>query len=325
MSTTREFDNILNECLERILVRGDTIEQCLGSYPEQATELRSLLETALTTKQATAITPRLEFRERARYQFQAALREAEQKRAPRSFFSWQPRWATVVATALAVFLLGGGGTVAAASNSLPDEPLYPVKLASEQVRLALTPSPIGKADLYLKLTDERVAEITAMAERGRTKHVEEATERLNEHLVAVVALTAPQGAMPVGIMMAPSTQMATSQEALAEPPLAAPPASEITMPEARQAPVKGMVVPAATPAPLRLGNASDNRTSSKEFTRLDKEARVKIIIARRAAENAEALHKALEHAPESCKPALRRAIALSEEGYRQALRSLEDD
>ena len=33
---SREFDNILDECLERLLVKGETIEQCLQSYPEHA-------------------------------------------------------------------------------------------------------------------------------------------------------------------------------------------------------------------------------------------------------------------------------------------------
>ena len=33
---SKEFNNVLNECLERLLVKGETMEQCLRSYPEQA-------------------------------------------------------------------------------------------------------------------------------------------------------------------------------------------------------------------------------------------------------------------------------------------------
>jgi len=33
------FEDILNTCLDRITLKGDTIEQCLESYPEQAVEL----------------------------------------------------------------------------------------------------------------------------------------------------------------------------------------------------------------------------------------------------------------------------------------------
>ena len=75
MKKSREFDNILDECLERLLLKGETVEQCLASYPEQAAELEPLLHTALITKKASAIEPRHEFRARARYQFDSALRE----------------------------------------------------------------------------------------------------------------------------------------------------------------------------------------------------------------------------------------------------------
>ncbi len=87
MRKSREFDNVLDECLERLLVKGETVEQCLRSFPEHADELEPLLETALATKQASAIQPRPEFRDRARYQFYAALQERERKRS-RPFFSW---------------------------------------------------------------------------------------------------------------------------------------------------------------------------------------------------------------------------------------------
>ena len=151
MKKTKEFDNILNECLERVLTKGETIEQCLASYPAYAAELEPLLQTSLVTKKALAIKPRPEFRERARHQFRSALQEMEQERERRFFlFNWQPRWATAIIAVL-VLLLASGGTVAAAGNSMPDEPLYQVKLATEAVRLTLTPSALGKAELYAKL------------------------------------------------------------------------------------------------------------------------------------------------------------------------------
>ncbi len=185
MKSTKEFDNILNECLERLLVKGETLEQCLAHYPEQAVALKPLLETALMAKQASAIHPRPEFRTRARYQFHAALQAATAKRG---FFplAW-PRWATVVAVAL-VLLLAGGSTVVTASNSVPDEPLYAVKLATEEVRLVLTPAGIGKAELHAKLADRRVAEIVSIANRADPERLEKVADRLNNHLIMVVVL-----------------------------------------------------------------------------------------------------------------------------------------
>ena len=129
----KEFDNILNECLERLLINGESIEQCLQSYPEQAAELKPLLQTALTTKQVSAIQPRAEFKASARYEFHLALQEMASWK-PLSIFNWFPRWATIATTAL-VLLLTGSGTVAAASHSMPDDFLYPVKLVTEEVQL----------------------------------------------------------------------------------------------------------------------------------------------------------------------------------------------
>jgi hypothetical protein len=202
MKTNKEFDNILNQCLERLLVEGETIEQCLQSYPEQAAELKPLLETALVAKKASAIQPRAEFKARARYQFRSALQEIASRRS-RPFLGWFPRWATVV-TIVLVLLLVGGGTVAAAGNSMPDDTLYPVKLATEQARLTLTPSQIGKAKLCAELADKRVAEIIYMANKGDARQVELITQRLDERLgmLAVLALAQKAGGEPR--MLAPS-------------------------------------------------------------------------------------------------------------------------
>jgi hypothetical protein len=196
MKRTREFDNILEECLERVLIKGETVEQCLAAYPEHAAELEPLLQTVLVAKEASAIKPRPEFRERASYQFQAALREMGARKS-RSFFSQQPQWATAVIVVI-VLLLAGSGTVVAAGNSLPDEPLYQVKLATETVRLALTPSALGKAELYVKLADKRVAEIIEMADKGEAEQVEQTAQRLNMHLLAMASLAVSGGGEQVG-------------------------------------------------------------------------------------------------------------------------------
>ena len=186
---SKEFDNILDECLERLLVKGETIEQCLQSYPEQAANLKPLLQTALATREAVAIQPPAEFKARARYQFRSALQEvASPRRHP--FLGWLPRWATVVAIVLAVLLVGGG-IIAAAGYSMPDNLLYPVKLATEQVQLTLTPSDIGKAKLCAKFADRRVAEIIYMANKGDAQQVEVITQRLDERLVMLARLTSP--------------------------------------------------------------------------------------------------------------------------------------
>lgn len=182
----RQFDNILEQCLERLLVKGETIEECLASYPQQAEALKPLLQTAAAAKRIRTLEPSPEFRAKARYQFHRALQEAaSRKRSP--FFAWRSRWATAVAAVL-VLLLASGSMVAAASNSMPDEPLYHVKLAVEQLQLRLTPSALGKANLYARLADRRVAEIKRMAQKGNVSLIELVTRRLDNQLTMIASL-----------------------------------------------------------------------------------------------------------------------------------------
>ena len=186
MKKGREFDDILNECLDKLLVKDATVEQCLASYPEQADELKPLLQVAVATRMTATVQPRPDFRARARYQFHAALQEIEGK-SGRIFFRWLPQWAAVV-TVVLVLLLAGSGTVAAASNSMPDEPLYQVKLATEQVWLTLNFSDMGKARLNAVLADRRVAEIIYLAGKGDARRVEAITRRLDKYLAMMAML-----------------------------------------------------------------------------------------------------------------------------------------
>jgi len=279
MRKSPEFDNILNECLERVLLGGETVDRCLESHPQQAEELKPLLDTVLAASLASAIQPRPEFRARARYDFLSALRATEPGKR-RAFLGWQPAWATAIA-AILVLLLAGGGTAAAASGSMPDEPLYPVKLATEQVRLALTPSGLGKAGLSAQLADKRVTEIARMAEQGKPEQIERVTQLLDAELTRMVTLAGGQPEES-SVLMAPA------------------PAAE-----------------APTAPGLARGNGQG--PSAPETRR----AKLRALVARYAASDPAVLRAALETAPESAKPALRRAIAISEAAYDKALKTLE--
>jgi hypothetical protein len=344
MKKAREFDNILDKCLERVLLNGEPIEQCLAEYPDYASELEPLLRTSLTVKEATSVKPRPQFRERARYQFQAAIGETEPKQR-RGFFGWQPRWATAVIVVI-VLLLAGSGTVAAAGNSMPDEPLYQVKLATEAVQLALTPSALGKAELYAKLADKRVAEIVKMADEGKVPQVEQATQRLNDNLVAMASLVAPAEEVMAGKEMAtdaaepPQTATLEAPQAqLRKAPVPAPTPAPATIPAPTPAPATPapsaveeapaiseeaptIMAPKAS-APLEGTGQAKYGGKDEENIKPDKQARLKMLLSRRAVENQDALQAVLETAPESAKPALRQAIKQAAASYKQALRNLD--
>jgi hypothetical protein len=301
----KEFDNILDDCLERLLVKGESLEQCLEHYPTQAAELRPLLEMALAAREASAIQPRPDFRARARYQFHSALKEMAAGKS-RTSWGWFPRWATVVAVVL-VLVLVGGGTVLAADSSMPDSPLYSVKLATEQVRLALTPSQMGKARLCAELADRRVVEIAHMADKGDAEQVELITQRLDDKLdLLVVLVGGGKAAEPEMLMVpAPTTTSPTTPPTTEEAPPVTPPAED-TMPPATAVPQEG-----------RGWGDGDDYAQNGSWAQL----RDTLLVD--AASNSAVLNAALDKAPEQARDALRRALEVSEDGYEEALEALE--
>lgn len=75
---------------------------------------------------------------------------------------------SVIIIAVSLILGGGGVTVAAAQTSQPDEPLYAVKLWSEDARLDLAPSVESQFQLALEFTDRRAEEIQTMLNSAKT-------------------------------------------------------------------------------------------------------------------------------------------------------------
>ena len=352
MKKGRDFNNILDECLERV-IKGESIEHCLSEYPDDAAELEPLLQTALTAKEASTIKPRPDFRERASHQFQAAIREMESRKS-RGLLGWQPQWVTAVIVVV-VLLLAGSGTVAAANNSMPDEPLYQVKLATEAVRLTLTPSALNKAELYVKLADKRVAEIIEMADKGKLEQVEQTAQRLNTQLVAVASLTAPEGeeiskenlaasSVEQPMLAAEEAPLASIEEAprltVREVPQVeageAPPTAVEKVPRAQlrtvpstepeEAPltaVEETPVITAPQAPGQPEDAGSGKNGNDENLKPDKQAKLKQVLSRKSIENQNALQALLERVPESVKPTLQRAIEIAGARYEQALRNLD--
>jgi len=350
MGREREFENILDECLERI-IKGEDIEACLAGHPEHAAELEPLLRTALETRKAVAIGPRPEFRQRAGYEFQAAIREIQPK-GSRSFFRWQVRWMAPVALIIGLVMVGSG-TVTAASSSLPDEPLYRVKLVTETVQMAFTPSALDKAELYARFADRRVEEIIKMADKGKIEQVEKTTERMNNELIAMANLAGPseKRSDSAGVATlqapAPATPEAVPKAQLREAPVPAtapsaasapaptpepapsveeapslmqvpPPAIEVPPPPEEEAPV--ITVP---PAEDQGVGPENKRVAKDESEKSDKQEKLKKILSERAARNSKALRDHLEKVPEKLKPALEQAIEVADRGYEQALENLD--
>jgi hypothetical protein len=326
MKKMNDFENILDECLQRLLA-GESIESCLSRYPQHASGLEPLLRTAQDTLKAADIKARPEFRDLARRRFQAAVREAP-RREKRDFFAiLRPSLATVAI--IAIILLAGGGVVGAAGNSLPGSPLYSVKLATESVRLALTPSDLGKAELNAAFADERIDEIIRLAENGDAALIEETANRMNEQLIAVANLAG----IAKSDFEEDSISTAFAPSAMAPKPTATPtatPAPTMTATVSRTTPLPTPTPTVVLPTPTIItppdgglfgeqGVADGHEVSASED---DDESALRETILRQFYENIQALQEALEQAPPSLKPALEYALAVAEEAYARALDDL---
>jgi len=302
-----QIDSILDDCLERILVRGESAEECLAHYRQYADELKPLLQTVVATIKALDIEPRPDFRAKARYQFHSALKEAVSKKH-RRFFGWQLRWVTMASLSL-VLLLSGGGVVAAASNSMPDSPLYQVKLVTEQIQLLLTSSPEDKAELHAKLVDRRVTEIINMAEEENVGLVELTTQRLDNHLSMIVSISATQ-VIDGGILSDWAPESPTITETVTTTIGAGGILNEVTSdslpPTVTKSADTTVLIPDLPVPTVIYLPSEDLATQLRQYS----------------ASNIAALYAALESASEEVKPALMQAIAVLESGYSNALSAI---
>ena len=187
----RNFDDILNDCLERI-ASGESIQQCVGRYPELAADLVPLLSMASATSRAAHDTP-YAATARARglsrmTQALAAGRAAPRRRAP--MFSWIPsllrrplaKPLLVAFAALMVTAIAAGGTTMASSNSVPGEPLYWVKTTKENITLRFPRSDMGRSEEHARLASVRGDEMHRLMAQGNYREAEKVVLRVKEHL-----------------------------------------------------------------------------------------------------------------------------------------------
>ncbi len=114
---------------------------------------------------------------------------------------------TLARLALVLTIMFGGTTATtyAAQESMPSDVLYPVKLFTEDVRLALTNDPQAAFDLNLALANRRINEINGSVEEG-LQISSRVTVRLQEHLEQALQAAAQ---LDEGAMMQAMQQLQT--------------------------------------------------------------------------------------------------------------------
>lgn len=181
---SREFDDILNECLERI-AEGEDARACAARYPEHEQELLPLLGIASATMRVASTPATAErARERGRARLSEALARGGVPRRPRVIWPWRPVAKPLVIGFVAVLLtaVAAGGTTVASSNSVPGDPLYWVKTTKESISLRLPRSDISNANVHAGLASERGEEMRRLIQRGKIVEAEQVAERMRRHL-----------------------------------------------------------------------------------------------------------------------------------------------
>lgn len=150
------------------VLRGElTLEKAVELRPDLEDRLTILNDLAGDLKSLPQHKPDPDFRNHARLRLLRHIQETQQRRR-----WWEPLlqpvyavpgWASRVS---AVVIASGGLTLAvsyASASALPDDGLYGIKRAVEQVQVAMATSDEAKANAYLNLADRRAAEIAATA------------------------------------------------------------------------------------------------------------------------------------------------------------------
>jgi hypothetical protein len=163
-----DFSAKLGECLEAV-DDGPRLQQVLRRYPDDRDELIEFLARSMEIRQLRFPAPSPGFRLRARNALLATAADRQRRRPTFADLGGRLvphgalRWAAAAAFALAMISSGA----IAAENSLPGEPLYPLKLTVEQAQLAITPDPAANFKLRLSLANGRLAEAQQLVARGQ--------------------------------------------------------------------------------------------------------------------------------------------------------------
>jgi len=103
-----------------------------------------------------------------------------------------------VALAAILVCTGLGATITSA-ESLPDDVLYPVKIAAESLRLALAGAPEDRAAVELSIAEHRLVEAEKLAASGRSSEALVASAVFSQYIAWAALELAPQADQSVSV------------------------------------------------------------------------------------------------------------------------------
>ena len=161
----------LEVCIQG-LQAGVNPEQALAAYPRLADELRPLVWAAVAARRHAAP---IQVPELPQEHSQAGFLQITQRMLPRSERPWLKGLVRLAILILLLVIVMAGSAWALeqfSSQALPGSLLYPVKLASERARLALTRQPTQRLARELAQDQERLDEVQALTGHSITAEVD---------------------------------------------------------------------------------------------------------------------------------------------------------
>jgi hypothetical protein len=150
-----EFQQILEECLTKLVDGTSTVEESLARYPEHANELRPLLRTVYFLNFRREEKPAPVYETPVRANITRFLK-------PRPSRSWNPTlfWRTAVVFAVLAIAVLVTGT-ASAQSALPGDTFYGWKRLSEEVWRAFSTDRVATE---IAISNRRISELIAVAD-----------------------------------------------------------------------------------------------------------------------------------------------------------------
>ncbi|MBK8794130.1 MAG: hypothetical protein IPN59_13640 [Holophaga sp.] len=167
MNTSDVNSQIFEDCLT-LLEQGETLDEILQRYPQQAAELRPMLAAAGQLHQELTAIPvpaAAQNLSRAKFMKAASIAQADQRSSKAKWLFWLPwisfrqvRLSPYMRATVMLFLIfsfiGAFGAVRVSARAIPGDVLYPVKRAAEQTQLLLAQGQDQKLRLEKSFDEE---------------------------------------------------------------------------------------------------------------------------------------------------------------------------
>ncbi len=183
----KNIETILDECIDQLRA-GSRMDEVLKKHPDVEDELRSLLGVSQGLQALPDPTPSVECLMRAMsQQITQPARVQERRQAKIPFFS-RPALLRFAA-GITVFFFLGWSTVAASSDAVPGNFMYPVKRFAEKMHLIFSVNDKDEAELRITFSERRLAEALKTYQQGGgindgllRQMLEESKQALNQAL-----------------------------------------------------------------------------------------------------------------------------------------------